>query len=90
MKRSGSSLAALLTFLAVVISSSFAEAQQNPGSGDAGAPEYKSGQVCKDKTAPGAKESMVVILKLESLGKKGNLVHIRINNMPVPSCGGFH
>jgi hypothetical protein len=52
--------------------------------------EYKAGQVWKYKTALGAEESRVVVLKVELQGKKGNLVHIRIDNMPLPSCNGMH
>lgn len=52
--------------------------------------EYKAGQVWKYKTAPGAENSTVIILKVEASGKKGNVVHIRIDNMPFQNCGGFH
>ena len=49
---------------------------------------FKAGQVWSYKTAPGAEESKVLILQVES-GKKGVVVHVRIDDIPVPGCGSF-
>ena len=57
--------------------------------GSAAAPEYKAGQVWKYKTAPGIGDSTVVILKVDT-DEKSNLIHIRIDGIPLPSCGGLH
>src|SRR5437763_10885038 len=53
-------------------------------------PEYKPGQVWDYRTAAGAEESRIVVLDVDARSKKGKLVHIRIENLPVPSCGGIH
>lgn len=47
--------------------------------------EYKSGQVWK--TDLGA---TVTILTVEDVRKVGKIVHVRIDNVPVQSCGGSH
>jgi hypothetical protein len=52
--------------------------------------EYKAGQVWRYKTARGAEESRIIILDVQSQGKKGSLVHIRIENLRVPHCGGLN
>jgi hypothetical protein len=52
-------------------------------------PAYQVGQVWKYKTAPKGEGSTILILKVESTGKKGNLIHIRVDNIPVP-CGNLH
>jgi|SRR5271155_4333377 len=47
--------------------------------------EYKSGQVWETGFGP-----IVTILKVEELPKVGRVVHVRIDNVPVQNCGGFH
>jgi hypothetical protein len=81
------SASVVLTSVILALGMSQAGAQQ---SSSTAFPEYKPGQVWTYKTAPGAENSRVVILRVESAGKKGRVVHVRIENMPVPSCGGFH
>ena len=53
-------------------------------------PDYKPGQVWTYKTAPGADDSRIVILRVEPASKKGRVIHVRIENLPLPNCGGFH
>jgi hypothetical protein len=52
-------------------------------------PAYQVGQIWKYKAAPKAEGSTVLILRVESTDKKGNLIHIRVDNIPV-SCGNLH
>jgi hypothetical protein len=87
MKKHVSSSALLMAFI-LVFGISLARTQQTAPSTTV--PEYKPGQVWTYKTASGAEGSRVVILKIEPSGKKDRLVHVRIDNMPLPSCGGFH
>jgi hypothetical protein len=53
-------------------------------------PEYKAGQIWNYKTATGAEGSTILILDVQSQGKKGNLVHIRIDTIPILGCGSLH
>src|SRR6185437_4431774 len=53
-------------------------------------PEYKAGQIWNYKTATGAEGSTILILDVQSQGKKGNLVHIRIDKIPILGCGSLH
>jgi hypothetical protein len=47
--------------------------------------EYKPGQVWETGFGP-----TVTILKVEELPKFGKVVHVRVDNIPVQNCGGFH
>ena len=82
--------AKLLLAIALFWMYSLTEVRAQTTSGGGTSAEYKVGQVWNYKTAPGAEESRLVILNVESQGKKGNLVHIRIENIPTPNCAGFH
>src|SRR5690348_193397 len=66
------------------------QAGAQKGSAPAPVPEYKPGQVWTYNTASGADNSRIVILRLDPAGKKGRVVHVRIDNIPLPNCGGFH
>jgi hypothetical protein len=78
----------VLTSFLLVLCMSEAGAQQDPP--PLTVPDYKAGQVWTYKTAPGAEDSRIVILRLEPAGKKGRIIHVRVENLPLPSCGGFH
>jgi hypothetical protein len=78
----------VLTSFLLVLCMSQAGAQQSPA--PLTVPDYKAGQVWTYKTAPGAEDSRIVILRLEPAGKKGRIIHVRVENLPLPSCGGFH
>jgi hypothetical protein len=84
------SLSALLLFLVSLFAWLPARAQQTPAATKPEPIEYKAGQVWGYKTAPGAEGSSLVILKIEFIGKKGNLIHIRVDDIPGPSCGKTH
>jgi hypothetical protein len=56
-----------------------------PGDSDSKTIEYKPGQVWETGFGP-----MVTILKVEELPKVGRVVHVRIDDVPVQNCGGFH
>jgi hypothetical protein len=88
MKSGLSTSPALLSSALLLFGSSAAPAQQVPG--DNAKVEYQPGQVWKYKTAPGTEQSTVLILKVEPEGKAGNLIHVRIENLPLPSCRPFH
>jgi len=88
MKSGLSISAALLLSALLMFGSSAAPAQQVPG--DNAKVEYQPGQVWEYKTAPGAEQSTVLILKVDPAGKAGSLIHVRIENLPLPSCGRFH
>jgi hypothetical protein len=81
MKRAILPLVLGLTFTLVT-----AVAQDSPTASSA---EYRPGQVWDYKTARGTEGSRIVILDVQSQGNKGNLVHIRIENIPIPGCGGL-
>jgi hypothetical protein len=86
--KTGGSITLLFVGLALVFNAVPGCAQVRSASTTA--PEYKAGQVWKYKTAASVDDSVLIILKVETGGKKDNLVHIRIDGMPLPSCGGFH
>jgi hypothetical protein len=56
-----------------------------PGGSNSKTIEYKPGQVWETGFGP-----IVTILKIEELPKVGRVVHVRIDNVPVRNCGGFH
>jgi hypothetical protein len=56
-----------------------------PGDSNSKTIEYKPGQVWETGFGP-----TVTILKVEELPKVGSVVHVRIDNVPVQNCGGFH
>lgn len=68
----------------------FSEGQVQTASVIDASTQYKAGQVWKYKTARGAEESRIVILEVQSREKNGSLVHVRIENLPVPHCAGLH
>ncbi len=80
-------LLSAITSIVVLFCGTSVMAQQAP---PVASKEYNAGQVWKYRTAPGAEESWIVILKVESRRRKGDLVHIRIENMPLASCNGMH
>jgi hypothetical protein len=47
--------------------------------------EYKAGQVWTTNLG-----MEVTVLGVEDLHKVGNVVHVRIDKIPLPSCGGIH
>ena len=79
---------ALLLSAVLMFGYSAAPAQQVPA--DKAKVEYQPGQVWEYKTAPGAEQSTVLILKVDPAGKAGSLIHVRIENLPLPSCGRLH
>src|SRR5689334_6567713 len=52
-------------------------------------PQFEPGQIWKYKTAPGEEGATLLILRVEAKEKKGNVIHIRVDNIPVP-CGNLH
>jgi hypothetical protein len=75
-------LALLFSFIPAAIP------QQASGqSKDAGpkAVEYKAGQVWETDL-----RTLATILKVEDIPKIGRVIHIRVERVPVQSCGGFH
>jgi hypothetical protein len=77
----------------VVLSLSLSIVPMSGAQRDAGTPadsnsktiEYKPGQVWKTGFGP-----IVTVLKVEALPKVGRVVHVRVDNVPVQNCGGFH
>jgi hypothetical protein len=84
--KTGGSISLLLVGLALVFNAVPGCAQVGPTS--TAAPGYKAGQVWKYKTASGVDDSSLVILKVDT-DEKSNLIHIRIDGIPLPSCGGL-
>jgi hypothetical protein len=56
-----------------------------PGDSNSKTIEYRPGQVWETGFGP-----IVTILKVEELPKVGMVVHVRIDNVPVQNCRGFH
>jgi hypothetical protein len=52
-------------------------------------PTFQPGQIWKYKTAPGEEGATLLILRIEIKEKKGNVVHVRVDNVPVP-CGNLN
>jgi len=73
----------LLCFLCPRMRGETKQAGAFPGPG---AHRYKAGQIWRSKAANGYKGVTVLILEAEL---KGDLVHIRLNDVPVP-CGKIH
>jgi len=84
------SLTVFLLSLVLLLACLPTQAQQIPVASKSEPIDYKAGQVWGYKTAPGAEGSTLVILKIESVGKKGSLIHVRIENIPGSSCGSVH
>jgi hypothetical protein len=84
--KTGGSISLLFVGLALVLNAVPSCAQVGPTS--TAAPGYKAGQVWKYKTASGVDDSTLVILKVDT-DEKSNLIHIRIDGIPLPSCGGL-
>ena len=76
-------------FVVLMLAFGVAAAGAQQGSTQAAPAEYKIGQVWDYKTPHGAEGSRIIILAVQSQGNKGKLVHIRIENIPVPDCGGL-
>jgi hypothetical protein len=60
-------------------------AQDRPDNPNSKTMEYKSGQVWK--TSRGV---TVTILAVEDVRRTGKVVHVRVDNIPLQSCGDVH
>jgi hypothetical protein len=49
--------------------------------------EYKAGQSWRYATGDGP---TITVLKVEDLPKIGRVIHVRVDNIPVPGCAGIH
>jgi hypothetical protein len=49
--------------------------------------EYKAGQSWRYATGD---SPTITILKVEDLPKIGRVIHVRVDNIPVPGCAGIH
>jgi hypothetical protein len=49
------------------------------------ATDYRAGQVWE-----GIAGATVTILLVEDMEKAGKIIHVRVDNIPIRSCGGFH
>jgi hypothetical protein len=75
----------LLSIVSILPTSAAQQSSGRPGHSDSKMMEYGPGQVWGTGFGP-----TVTILKIEELPKVGRVVHVRIDNIPVPNCGGFH
>ena len=60
-------------------------AQDHPNNPSSKTMEYKSGQVWKT-----SRGTTVTILAVEDVRRIGKVVHVRIDNIPLQSCGDVH
>jgi hypothetical protein len=82
MHRSIKSLTVMMT---VALASSLTAAQ---GAAARPAPvEYKAGQSWRYANGNGP---IITVLKAEDLPKIGRVIHVRVDNIPVPGCAGIH
>ena len=79
------SLVVLGLSLSIVPTSGAQRDAGTPGDSSSKTIEYKPGQVWETGFGP-----IVTILKVEELPKAGRVVHVRVDNVPVQNCGGFH
>jgi hypothetical protein len=62
---------------------------QEGGNSSPAQPQFQPGQIWRYKTAPNDDGATLLILRVEAKEKKGYVVHIRVDNIPVP-CGNRH
>jgi len=79
------SIQALTVVVALTLASSLIAAQ-------AAAPqpahvEYKAGQSWRYASGNGP---IITVLKVEDLAKIGRVIHVRVDDVPVPGCAGIH